>query len=240
MNMGSNYKLFVEKISGTSSAIERLESIWRSYYSKSIRENCHSPLIPREIKTNTIVFMSINPSLRKKDVFSAKKGYKPIPENDSYFIDSCIKLDKEDIHFTKFFEIGERIGQSQWTVMDLLYLRETNQQNVEKIINTELGEIFILDQMKLTFDILKEIQPKAVVVSNKGVVRLINQYSSRIKLDLDYPNESNGFIYRINGIPFVTLESQYLGSQQWCNRDKKDGNKRLNILISEIKRVLAM
>lgn len=237
--MESTYKLFEKKIFGKSTAIERLENIWRNYYSKSMGEDCYSSLIQRELRTNVIVFMSINPSLRKKDISFANKGYKPTPENGSYFIDSSIKLDK-DMHFTKFFEIGEKVGQSHWTSMDLLYIRDTNQQNVEEIVNTELGEMFILDQMKLTFDILSEIKPKVVVVSNKGVVRLINRFGTKLELELDYPNESNGFIYRINGIPFITLESQYLGSQQWCNRDKNEGNKRLSKLISEIKRVLAI
>lgn len=236
--MDSNYKLFNANILGISTAIERLESIWKNYYSRSIGENCYSSLIQRELKTNAIVFISINPSLRKNDVSSAKKGFKPILEQDSYFIDSNFKLEN-DKHFTKFYEIGKMLEQSHWNVMDLLYIRNTIQEDVEEIVNTELGEIFILDQMKLTFDILKEIQPKVVVVSNKGVVRLINRFGVKIKLEFDYPKESNGFIYRINGIPFITLESQYLGSQRWCNRDKKEGNKRLNKLVSEIKRVLA-
>ncbi len=240
MRMEPTYKLFEKKIFEKSTAIERLENIWRNYYIKSIGEDCYSSLIQKELKTNVIVFMSINPSLRKKDISFAKKGYKPTPENDSYFIDSSIKLDTEDIHFTKFFEIGEKVEQPHWTTMDLLYIRDTNQKNVEEIVNTELGERFILDQMKLTFDILNEIKPKVVVVSNKGVVRLINRFGNKLELELDYPNESNGFIYRINGTPFITLESQYLGSQKWYNKDKKEGNKKLNKLISEIKRVMAV
>ncbi len=111
------------------------------------------------------------------------------------------------------------------------------QHRVEDIAKTESGEQFIVDQMKLSFDILEELKPKVVVVSNNGVVKLIDLYKDKLKLKLDLPNESNGFIYGINGIPFITLQSKYLGSSKWWNRDLKEGGNRLELLVSEIKRI---
>ena len=182
--------------------------------------------------------MSINPSLRPKDIPCAQKGYKP-NKDYNFFIDSNYEPEN-DIHYAKFYEIGRKLNSPHWTALDLLYIRNSNQTEVEEIIKTELGENFIVEQMRLTFDILFDINPKIVIVSNNGAVKLINSFAKKIGLTVELPSELNGFIYKINNIPFITLESKYLGSQRWCNRDKKEDNKRFNKLISEIERIKAI
>lgn len=236
--MDKTFNLFRDLIAGKT-VFEKLEKIWKNYYADNVGENCYSALMQRELRKDSVIFMSINPSLRVKDLANAKIGYAPVAETDTYFID-CKNEDSvhaKDMHFKKFFMIGKKASLESWSTMDILYIRDTMQHRVEDIAKTESGEQFIVDQMKLSFDILEVLKPKVVVVSNNGVVKLIDLYKDKLKLKLDLPNESNGFIYRINGIPFITLQSKYLGSSKWWNRDIKEGGIRLELLVSEIKRI---
>lgn len=240
--MEKTFNLFRDLIDGKT-VFEKLEKIWENYYADTIGEDCFSALMQRELRRDSVIFMSINPSLRVNDLAQAIKGYAPIGETDKeiYFIDCTKEIEDHsgDPHFEKFFIIGEKAKLENWSTMDLLYIRDTMQHRVEDIANTESGEQFIVDQMQLSFDILHEIKPKVVVVSNNGVVKLIDRYRDNLNLKLELPHESNGNIYRINGIPFITLQSKYLGSSRWWNRDLKEGGLRLDSLVNEIQRVLS-
>ena len=211
---------------------KNLEKIWADYYMDD--PNPISALYQEAVLLNSVTYLSLNPSLHPKDYNKAKKGYSPaIPYPQ---IDWA--LPKANYTFyQKFYNLGAEI--TPWTFLDLLYIRESIQEKLKTKFNpkniSEHDKTFLIDQIKLTLEIIEKIQPKVVVVSNALSVKLINAYMLELSLIQELPTQENGWIYRINGIPFITNESRYLGSRFLIrNKDKQDR------LIGEIKRVLSV
>ena len=186
---------------------------------------------------NEVTFLSINPSLPPNGRIDATKGNYPHPPYP--MID--YNKDKKEVYpfFRKFYEIGEALNHP-WTMLDLLYERESTQAELEIKYNpkniTEIDKRYLQNQIKLTFEILENIKPKVVIISNAGTDKFIHFYLKDLKILQELPCEENGFIYKLNGIPFISNESRFLGSPQHFNRSKKDG--RFEKLVNEIKRVL--
>lgn len=207
----------------------KLEKLWSSYKTAE----SFSPLYQKELRANVITFLSLNPSLSPNGKKEAKKGSEPHAPYD--LIDSQSNKTDHYRFFHKFFEVaGEK---TPWTIMDMLYERESNQKEIEgkynpKTINSEDKE-FLLGQMKITFEILEYIKPKVVVVSNAGANRFIHSYLSELNLKQELPSAENKFVYKINDIPFITNESKYLGSRIHANNKAKT-----EILKNEIARIL--
>lgn len=210
----------------------KLEKIWSDYYSD--KETTIAPLYQMEVLKNVITFLSINPSLTPSGKKDATKGYYPHPPY------SMINYETTNIlFFRKFYEIGEELNQP-WTMLDLLYERESTQSDLEikyspKTIK-ESDKNFLLNQIKLTFEIFENIKPKVVVISNAGTDKLIHSNLKDLGIIQELPCNKNGFVYKLNGIPFISNESRFLGSRQHFIRSKKDG--RFEKLVNEIKRVI--
>lgn len=207
---------------------KKLEELWSSYKD----ENSLSPLHPAELRGKAVTFLSLNPSLPPKFRENAKTGFYPeIP----YAMVDCEKK-PEYPFFKKFYEIGSEF--KPWTILDLLYERESNQRELEikynpKTIDDQSKE-FLLEQIKITFDILDYIKPKVVVITNKATDWLIHSNINDLKFVQSFPSEENGNIYKINGIPFISNESRFLGSR--FLEHKEDNRAKL---VEEIRRVLA-
>lgn len=212
---------------------KKLEKIWSERY--DFENEIIAPLYQENILKNQITFLSLNPSLLPKDREKATRGFYP---HSPYTLD-CSKEKAEYAFFQKFYDLGKHLNQS-WSTLDLLYERDSTQENLESKYNpkiiVEKDKKFIQDQIKLTFEILKELQPKVVVVSNAGADRFIHWNLKDIDIKQEFPNEKNGFIYKIDNIPFITNESRFMGSRQHWIRSEKDG--RRDKLVSEILRVI--
>lgn len=212
----------------------KLEKIWSQRHIEN--NQITSPLYQQDVLKNTISFLSLNPSLPPSERVDATLGYKPHPPYP--MID--YNKNKKEIYpfFRKFYEIGEALNQP-WTMLDLLYERESTQAELEIKYNPktieENDKNFLQNQILLTFEILEKIKPKVVVISNAGTYKLIHFNLKDLKITQELPCKENGFIYKLNGIPFISTESSFLGSPQHFHRSKKDG--RLEKLVNEIKRV---
>lgn len=215
---------------------KELEKIWFNRYDDN--KEIVAPLFPEELYTNSITYLSLNPSLLPKNKESAKRGNNP---NLKYpLVDWRIEEGKGYPFFQKFYDLGKEEKEFEpWTIMDLLYERVTN-QNILKdkykkrtILNED--KTFLLNQIRLTFKILKFINPKVVVVSNAFAHTLIHQNLSELNITQEIPSEENNYIYRLNGMPFITNESKFLGGYP---RYKEKYTERRKKLPEEIKRVL--
>jgi hypothetical protein len=81
------------------------------------------------IPFESILFIGINPS------FDEKKN----KHFESFFYD--VHLDDSHRYFKKFKDIGEKTA-TQWSHFDLLFLRETNQNNIKNLYNSLIGREF--------------------------------------------------------------------------------------------------
>jgi len=211
---------------------EKLEKIWYERY--FMESEPIAPLYQEKILKNQITFLSLNPSLLPKDRENATRGFYPHPP----FILDCFKEKAEYVFFQKFYDLGKKLNQS-WAMLDLLYERDSTQENLERKYNpkviVEKDKKFIQGQIQLTFEILKKLNPKVVVVSNAGVDKFIHWNLKELNIIQEFPNEKNSFVYKLNNIPFITNESRFMGSRQHWIRSENDG--RRNKLINEILRV---
>ncbi len=109
-----------------------------------------------------ILFIGINPSFPKDSDPKIKDfSYNPIEAVTGYAS-----------HYKRFQDLADscecNIG-SDWTYMDLLFLRETDQKNVTALLKHQLGTSFICDQLKLSMELLeKGLHPKLIIVCNSG------------------------------------------------------------------------
>lgn len=74
-----------------------------------------------------------------------KKGFKDIP------------------YFEKMKEIAQYC-KTDWTHLDLFFIRETNQKLIEGLIYTDVE--FLNEQLKISFEIIERASPKLIIVSN--------------------------------------------------------------------------
>jgi hypothetical protein len=210
----------------------KLEKIWSERYSAD--DMPLSPFYQEEMVKNKITFLSLNHSLLPKDRPTAKRGY--YPTKPYALIDST--LDKAGYQFfQKFYDLGRQLSKN-WTALDLLYERESIQQKLQIKYNpkdiTASDKNFLQSQIRLTFEILEALNPIVVVVSNAWSDKLIHSNLKELNYKQELPSKENGYVYKINNIPFITNESRFLGSLQHFYRSKKDG--RLEKLVNEINR----
>lgn len=53
-----------------------------------------------------------------------------------------------------------------WTHLDLFYVRETNQKNMERLCEDTVGSEFAREQFAITKDIIEQAKPCMLVVNN--------------------------------------------------------------------------
>lgn len=117
-----------------------------------------SPILPKFIKKNSILFIGINPSFSKNDVI--------LPENKEIEFYPIKNENEKDIpYFEKFKEIAKYCNHS-WSHLDLFFLRETNQKVLEDLAKNKNQLSFLEDQLDVSFKIIEEVTPKIIVVAN--------------------------------------------------------------------------
>lgn len=104
-----------------------------------------------------VVFIGINPSFpkgraAKEKPYSVKRAVTEYPS-----------------HYKKFSDLATAINQeSNWTYIDALQLRETNQTEVFNLMKHDGGLEFIIEQLRFTIQTLEQINPKLIIVCNGG------------------------------------------------------------------------
>jgi len=152
-------------------------------------------IYPENLKTNCLLFIGMNPSF-------SRRGYQEILRNTDYKdildeLDDFVKFRKlsevqmnlhmeiekiakeEYRYFSKFKDIAKQTGL-EWEHIDLLFVRDTNQQNVERLLR-EKNE-FILNQVTLSIDLIELIDPVIIVVENAFASKFLKE---RLKLKWD-------------------------------------------------------
>lgn len=140
----------MEKIDLKENYEESLKIIWNNEQFKNIDVVKRGFTAPREISKNGILYIGINPSFSENSV----------PENSFYDVYS-------HKYFKKFHDISKVI-EIKWSHLDLLFLKETNQNKIYEIINDKEngGLDFIWQQLMISKKIIEESKPKLIVVNN--------------------------------------------------------------------------
>lgn len=185
---------------------EPLNTLWEKYKNKIFREL--PPLYPKEVKKNAIVFIGVNPSIKKGE----RKRIIENKENEPHFYD--LHNSRMQLPYFKKFEDVAKQTHLDWTHLDLLYLRKTSQKKVKEILKEKGGTDFIQQQLLITKPIicklLKQKRKTIFVVNNAwartllGKDKTTNKKGEDINVWLDYTfewNEEYG-TYTLLGNPF--------------------------------------
>lgn len=158
----------------------KIIDLWNEFKENENKNFCENrPLAPQEIlKKNSLLFIGLNPSIRKKHEAE-------IPKYDGE-IDN-IKYKLPDKYYSKIDEISQKSGfGNNWTHFDLLFYRGS-QKDVEKIsknLNCK-GNLFIWKQLQISKILLDNIEPKLIVIVNS----LAREFTGKNR------KEENGKIY---------------------------------------------
>ncbi|GET31572.1 hypothetical protein PbJCM13498_04350 [Prolixibacter bellariivorans] len=165
MTLKMNIQELVEK---------EINDLWNLYGDK---EFCKlPPLSVKEILDAGLMFIGINPSVSKND------RVKLIEEKEKrvgfYF------LEHRDNHkyFAKFTEIAEKTDLP-WSHLDLLYIRETEQNKIKSLLKTDDGIQFIYRQLMVSKSVIDKLISKTELV-----VFVVNNTLAREFLGKDRPN----------------------------------------------------
>lgn len=114
------------------------------------------------IVKNALMFIGINASNSDEN-------------EDSFFYTNSQEYKQGGTHryFEKFCEISKEVN-FPWTHTDLLFVRFTNQKEVEETIyKYENGVKFFYEQLLISKQIIEEAKPKVIVVNNTFARRLL-------------------------------------------------------------------
>lgn len=108
--------------------------------------------------------------------------------NPSYTDNSIIHTfyTKEEVKEISYFKAFEKLANAteiedlSWTHLDLLVCRETKQANInEVLLKTKEGIDFVYQQLLVSKQLLEQINPKIMVVSNTMARRLLGKEKTK-------------------------------------------------------------
>lgn len=183
----SKFKSFLDDLEKKGA----LEKYWQRGYA-----------MPKEIKEGALLFVGLNPSF-PEGAGSGSHLYRLTQEGEGYF--------------KKFGDIAEECGDTEWSHLDLLPIRHTQQKDVETDVvfkHWEIVEGYLRTVSKV---ILEAAKPKAVIVVNATARLLLgrdqNEHAEKepdkkiwmgLKFDFD---KTNGACYvtnsdKLKDVPF--------------------------------------
>lgn len=138
----------MEKISIKELYKNKIDTIWNDAKIDNVELIKRGYAITEEVNKNAILFIGFNPSFLE----NSQKG--------SHFYSHG---NAEDMHpyFKKFPKISK-----DWSHLDLLYFRETNQKYIWELLKENNGIEFVNNQLQLSKEMILKAEPKIIVVSN--------------------------------------------------------------------------
>lgn len=153
---------------------ESILRIWDNYKEIDFLKNSQFPyrkypLLPESINENAILFIGINPSFNENDV----------PENEKpiHFYHILDENEKDIQYFEKIKEVAKYCNNSKWSHLDMLFIRETKQKNIEEVCKKEID--FINEQITISLKIIERAQPKIIVVINSFASEFFGKMKSK-------------------------------------------------------------
>lgn len=141
---------------------EEIQKIWEGYEDHHHLKS--APLIINAIKKAPLIFIGINPaiSLGKREKYESK----PSKELETYTQNAEVK---RYVYYKKFNEIEDELNLA-YDHLDLLYIQETRQSNIKKLLETSKGKGFVYYQLMETKKVMARLivteEPRIFVVSN--------------------------------------------------------------------------
>jgi hypothetical protein len=153
-----------------------------------------APMLYPELKMNSLLTIGINPSFSEDGFKKLTKdnpisdiwdhySFKNLEMNYQEWVEFEIKARKEYPYYNKIKEIKKKL-RIRWSHIDLYYIRATEQKSFLKKLNNYLE--FKTSQIDLTRKIIREINPRMILVANKQAIpEFVNMFKNNAKQKTD-------------------------------------------------------
>ena len=151
---------------------EKIKNLFENYKSQDpeLQKIINRKYVYSQFHTGRkVLFIGLNPSFREKQ---AKK--------EEYY-KSFDATNNNDRYFRRFPLLVE--NKNDWTFLDLLYIRETRQRNIENFYKREPD--FIKQQLEISKEIIKKINPEIIVVCDTFARNLLKSDTMNFELEFD-------------------------------------------------------
>lgn len=148
-----------------------IDQIWQEF--SGFRFCKVPPYFVSEIREDGIIFIGLNPSISNEE---KEQLLKEEDRKIKYY-----DLNDKHKYFKKFPQIAEKI-KLPWGHFDLLYIRETEQIEINRILKDKTDISFIYKQLMVTKEILDKI-----LKSSKPLIFVVNNTLAREFLGKDRP-----------------------------------------------------
>ena len=151
---------------------EKIKNLFENYKSQDpeLQEIINRKYVYSQFHTGRkVLFIGLNPSFREKQ---AKK--------EEYY-KSFDATNNNDRYFRRFPLLVE--NKNDWTFLDLLYIRETRQRNIENFYKREPD--FIKQQLEISKEIIKKINPEIIVVCDTFARDLLKSDTMNFEFEFD-------------------------------------------------------
>ena len=151
---------------------EKIKNLFENYKSQDpeLQKIINRKYVYSQLHTGRkVLFIGLNPSFREKQ---AKK--------EEYY-KSFDATNNNDRYFRRFPLLVE--NKNDWTFLDLLYIRETRQRNIENFYKREPD--FIKQQLEISKEIIKKINPEIIVVCDTFARNLLKSNMMNFEFEFD-------------------------------------------------------
>ena len=151
---------------------EKIKNLFENYKSQDpeLQKIINRKYVYSQFHTGIkVLFIGLNPSFREKQ---AKK--------EEYY-KSFDATNNNDRYFRRFPLLVE--NKNDWTFLDLLYIRETRQRNIENFYKREPD--FIKQQLEISKEIIKKINPEIIVVCDTFARNLLKSNMMNFEFEFD-------------------------------------------------------
>lgn len=201
---------------------ERVLNVWSKFKDIDVMnapecEYRKSPILPKAINKEAILFIGINPAFsksRKDEIINREIEFYPIISEEI----------KDITYFEKFKDIAKYCNNAVWSHLDLFFLRETNQELIEKLSYDHVD--FLQAQLDISFDIINQAVPKIIVVSNSLASEFFGKRKQKhfnfakiwlgfdLDFEKDFDNEIGTYKIQIAGKCIPIIFSSMLSGQR--------------------------
>ncbi len=179
----------------------QLDQIWNSPHYKNnefLQTYINRGYSFPEFKQADLLFIGLNPAGREV------KG-----ESFSYSIEQAVKdLPK---FYSRYNNLANQVGRS-WTYTDLFYFKETDSKMLDHFFRQPVSIQFLVEQLKITQQLIEEIKPKIIVVFNAKAHMFLGLEANRTKNEgiwMGY--NANEKLYEQFGTPVInSVESDLI------------------------------
>lgn len=147
--------------------------------------------VERQLKKGDVIFIGMNPSYTPGERNNNGGGFYDIEPKNNFF--RAITAFCESINGIDFISHH-----------DILYVRHTNQKDVEILMQDNDFAQFFKEQLDLSCEIIREATPKLIVVLNAGVREIFQKQMFPSDYDSNYDDKLGAHIIDIgNKVPVI-------------------------------------